>query len=309
MTLQTSDLARPKRIMVFGGTGTIGAACCKRLRQDGHPTAVFTRRGGDDISDVEIFTGDIADKESVNAAISTWQPEAVLQLAACLQQETEERPERGIAVNVTGAAHVLQAAVEAGVKRFVYGSSIAAYGERSDLMHESDAPGASISIYGLQKLLGEKLGQQYANQGGLSFVALRYSGIFSAHPPSGAGMALARHKILATAKGDNAEIDFASGDETCHLTYIEDAMDATIRAVLANGLRHDVYNVGGPEGNFISLRNLHEHVRQIVPMAGDVVFSGRARSAGPLDLSRARDDLAFRPRFNIEDALRHLLEA
>ena len=295
--------------MVFGGTGTIGAACCTRLCQEGSQVAVYTRRQSIDIADAEIFSGDVTDGPSVGAAIAAWKPDAVLQLAACLQQEAEENPELGIAVNASGAANILRAAAEAGIKRFVYGSSIAAYGDRGDLMRESDAPRASISIYGLQKLLGEKLGKRYAERSAFSFAALRYSGVFSAHPPSGAGMALARYKILKTAMGGNAEIDFASGEETCHLTYVDDAVEATVRALFASGLRHDIYNVGGPEENFISLRALHDQVRQIVPTAGDVVFSGRARSAGPLDLNRAHDDLGFRPRFKIVDVLQDLLAA
>jgi len=300
--------ATPQRIMVFGGTGTIGAACCARLWAEGRDVAVFSRRAEIDIPGVEAFSGDIADAGDVSVAVAAWRPDAVLQLAACLQQDAEMHPALGVSVNVSGAVNVLLAAAEGTVTRFVFGSSIAAYGARDDLMREDDAPAGSISLYGLQKLMGEKLGRRHAEAGGFSFAALRYSGIFGPQRPSGAGMALARHEILNTANGADVRIDFVSGEETCHLTYIDDAVEATMRALFAADLRYDVYNVGGPEGNFLSLRALHDLVRGIVPSAGDAVFTGQARSAGPLDLGRAREGLGYQPQFGVEDALRIMLD-
>ena len=112
--------------------------------------------------------------------------------------------------------------------------------------------------------------------------------------------------LLKTADGNPVDIDFVSGEETAHLTYVADAVEATVRALYVDSPSHFVYNVGGPVENYVSLRRFHEQIREIVPTAGEATFSGRARSAGPVDISRMVDDLGYQPRFLTIDALRDL---
>lgn len=292
-----------KRVLVFGGSGLIGKPACARLRALGAEVGVFSRRAAPEGAGIQAFRGDIANRDNVRRAFAEFGPDSVLQLAACLQGDVEKDPESGVATNLTGATNILAAAANSTVTRFVFGSSIAAYGERCDLMREDDTPSASISLYGMQKRLGEALGQRFSEIADFEFMALRYSGIFGPGEVTGAGMSLARHLLFKTADGRAVTLDFASGEETAHLTYLEDAVEATVRALSIVRPSYRIYNVGGPSSNHVSLRRFHEMIRELAPSAGDATFLGRSRSAGPVDTTRMVRDLGYEPRYEVKEAL------
>lgn len=301
------------RILAFGANGLIGAHTVPLLVARGHEVVTFSRgpQAPDGVLGVE--RGDIADKAAVFAAFEKWRPEAVLQLAATLQFQCEEDPALAVATNLTGAANVYEAADRHGAKRFVFASSIAAYGERRDVMRENDPPAATITLYGEMKRLGERLGRRFAERAGMSFAALRYSGVFGPRAASGGssgrGMSLARHLLMETATGADADLDFVDGTETVHLTYVADAAEATVRALTNPRLAHALYNIGGPADGYLSLRDFHAAVKRVVPGAGSARFGAKsgAKSAGPLDTARMRDDLGWEPRFGVEAGLRSAL--
>lgn len=295
------------RVLVFGGSGLIGAPACNLLVARGCEVASFSRGIGPPGVGIEAIMGDITVPADVEAAFTTWHPNLVLQLAACLQMDCENDPARGVDVNVTGATNVLSACATHGVRRIVYGSSIAAYGERTDLMQEDDPPSNSISLYGMQKRLVEVLGHRFASLYGNEFVALRYSGVFGLGGSAGAGMSLARSLLIKSANGEDVLVDFANGDETAHLTYVLDAAEATVCAMLNVKLSYGVYNIGGPAENFLSLKQMHKQVRSVAPATGQAAFTGKARSAGPIDTGRMERDLGYTPRYSVAEALREIL--
>lgn len=295
------------RVLVFGGGGLIGQPSCRHLVAKGFDVASFSRSGRAPDNGVEVLTGDISIERDVDAAFQAWRPDAVIQLAATLQRDAETFPERGVATNVDGATNVYMMAAKHGTRRVIFGSSIAAYGERSELMGEDDPIGPSISIYGVQKRLGEMLGMRFAAIHGFEFAALRYSGVFGPGDVTGAGMSLARHLLIKSADGDDVTLDFVSGDEKVHMTFSQDAAEATVRALTRDRLGHAVYNIGGPPENYLSLKQFHALVGKIVSSAGAAIYSGKARSAGPLDTSRAQADLGFVPVYDVETALRTML--
>jgi UDP-glucose 4-epimerase len=298
------------RILAFGANGLIGAHTLPLLVARGHEVVTFSRGPQAPADVLGIERGDIADKKAVVTAFEKWRPETVLQLAATLQFQCEEDPALAVATNLTGAANVFEAAAAYGVKRFVFASSIAAYGERRDIMREDDPPAAAITLYGEMKRLGERLGRRFAERAGMSFAALRYSGVFGPRAASGGssgrGMSLARHLLMGTADGTDADLEFVDGTETVHLTYVADAAEATVRALTNSSLAYTIYNIGGPVDGHLSLRDFHAAVRRVVPSAGDARFGAKpgAKSAGPLDIARMRDDLGWEPRFGIEAGLR-----
>ena len=147
--------------------------------------------------------------------------------------------------------------MSAGVKRVIFASSIAVYGERRDLMTEVDCIPADNSLYGASKYFGELLGLQYKKTYGIDFVALRYSGIFGFDPAErserSAGMALVRQQILECVTGKDVVFNNISGSERVHLTHVEDAARATVAAIRLGAHQHGVYNVGGPSENYLCL--------------------------------------------------------
>lgn len=297
------------RVLAFGGTGLIGAETVLGLASRGCDVATFGRSNTKVAGASAVIQGDIADADAVARAVSDWQPDAILLLAARLQVECDRAPALAVAANVVGVTNVLEAAARERVRRVVFGSSIATYGQRDDLMHEDDAPSPSISLYGEMKRFAEMLGIRYSALHGLEFAALRYSGVFGPRGAGGAGMSLARHLLVQTCDGRDVTLDFVSGNETVHLTYVADAANATVRALTNRSLSHHVYNVGGPSENYMSLCEFHAKVRSLVPGAGHAVFTGAALSAGPLDTGRMRLSLSYEPQYSVEEALRLTIDS
>jgi len=289
---------------IIGGTGLIGLATAQLLCDLGHRVTVISRgRPASVHPAVRWVEGDVTDAARLRDVLGSSQPDNVVHLAAYLQFDCDHNPAKAVSVNVDGTLNALEACRLLGIARLVFGSTIAVYGERHDLMREDDPPSGNVGLYGLTKRLGEMLGERYAGLYGLRFVALRYAGVFGPGRPQGAGMSRVRQLIKQTANGADVQVEGACGEERLHLTHVTDAARATVRALQHPAPRFCVYNVGGPAGNYISLRDFHGAVKRVVPGAGSVVWSGRGRSAGPLDTSRLREDLGCVPAVTVAAGL------
>lgn len=298
------------RVALIGGTGLIGTASAEALLAAGHSVTLISRHAPAPPEDaVHWIHGDIAEAGEIRKALAEARPDAVLHLAAYLQFACEQNPAEAVRVNVDGTLNVLEACRSLGIGRVVFGGSIASYGERADLMREDDPPAASTGLYGMTKRLGEMLGARYAALHGLRFVSLRYGGVFGPVAVKSAGMALVRQRIRETARGEDVPIDGASGSECFHLTHVSDAAGATLAALVHPRPAYPVYNVAGPQSNYLSLEDMHRIVCRLAPGAGRAIFKGRGKSTGPVDTSRLQTDLGFLPAVSVETGLRSDLQA
>lgn len=298
------------RAVILGGTGQVGLATAERLVTLGaHVTIVSRTRPKVVPSGAHWQQGDITDGSALKAALEKHNPECVIHLASYLQFACEENPREAVRVNIDGTVNVLDACRALDVKRVIFGSSIAAYGARDDLMRESDAPTADTSIYGMTKWMGEAIGARYEQLYGLRFIALRYSGVFGPAKVHTAGMALVRQKIKECALGHDVVIYGASGDERIHLTHITDVAEATCRAALHPNPGYPLYNVAGPAENYVTLKEFYNAVRALIPSAGAAIWHGRGRTAGPVETSRLRSDLGVAPHVSYVDGLTSDLES
>lgn len=298
------------RVALIGGTGLIGTASAEALVAAGHAVTLVSRNPpGHQAEGVRWAHGDISDATAIQATLAQEQPDAVLHLAAYLQFACEQNPGEAVRINVDGTLNVLEACRSLGIARLVFGGSIASYGERADLMREDDPPASSTGLYGMTKRLGEMLGARYAQLHGLTFVSLRYGGVFGPTSVKSAGMALVRQRIRETARGSDVLIEGASGSERSHLTHVSDAAAATLAALVHPRPAHQIYNVAGPDSNYLSLAEMHAAVRRLAPGAGRAMFSGNGKSAGPVDTSRLRTDLGFVPQVSVEQGLASDLHA
>lgn len=293
------------RVAVLGGSGLIGSATAARLSAQGCRVTVLSRKRPSSMpAGCDWRAADVVDAAGLHAALDALRPGAIVHLAAFLQFACEQDPAQAIRVNVDGTVHVLEACRALGLRRLVFASSIAAYGERTDLMREDDPPGARTGLYGMTKRLGEMLGSRYADLHGLEFVALRYAGVVGPGEVHSPGMALVRQRIRECAAGRDVVVEGASGEEHSHFTHASDAAEATCRAVLHPSPKHRLYNVGGPAGNWRRLRDYHAAVAALVPGAGRALWQGRGKDSGPVDLSRLAEDFGFVPSTSIEQGLR-----
>jgi nucleoside-diphosphate-sugar epimerase len=201
--------------------------------------------------------------------------------------------------NVLATQRLLEAAVAAGVPRFVYASSSSVYGESTSLPLQEDGACRPVSPYGVTKLAAEHLVHLYARNHGLPAVSLRYFTVYG--PRQRPDMAF--HRFLRAALDDEALHVFGDGTQTRDFTFVEDIVSAT-RAAGDTGRPGCVYNVGG--GERVALNQALALVGEVTGRRIHVVREGSQRGDMKdtlADTTAARRDLAFRSTVSLREGL------
>jgi UDP-glucose 4-epimerase len=303
--------------LVTGGAGFIGSHLVDALVKSGRPVRVF-----DDFSTglranlahldgrIELVEGSLTDPAAVARAVQG--AGAVYHLGALASvARSVETPAVSHAACATGTLHLLDAARRSGVRRVVYAASSSAYGGAAgDGGQREDQPIAAKSPYAAAKLAGELYCQAFAHTYGLETVRLRFFNIFgprqrSDSPYSGVIALFA----AAMSRGERPKIH-GDGTQSRDFTYVENAVQALMKAAEAPEASGNVYNVG--TGQTVSICELVSALNRFLgtdlepeygaPRAGDVKFS-RA------DISRTRLDLGYDPAVPFEDGLRRTVDA
>jgi UDP-glucose 4-epimerase len=221
------------KVLVTGGAGFIGSHIVDGLLAAGHYVAVL-----DDLSSgsrdnlptgVPLHVVDIVDAAAVATVFQTERPDAVCHQAAQMSVSRSVRePLFDAQVNCIGLINVLDAAVKAGCRRFVFASSGGVlYGDVTTPASEA-TPANPVSPYGITKWVGERYLKFYAEEHGLAAVALRYSNVYGPrqNPHGEAGVvAIFCKKLLAgqaaTINGDGKYVrDYVYGPDVARANVI-----------------------------------------------------------------------------------------
>lgn len=296
--------------LVTGGAGFIGGHIVRRLVAAGGHVRVldaFTtgqRENLDDLAgQIELIEGDITDAASVREAIKGI--EYVLHLAALVSvPESVDAPERNFAVNLAGMHNLLLAARDQGVRRLVFSSSCAVYGDHAAPHHEELAPRA-LSPYAAAKLSGEQLCRSFTHVYGLPTVCLRYFNVFGPRQNPHGGYAAAIPQFIAALLEGRQPMLHGDGRQSRDFVYVANVVDANLLACGAEAAAGEVFNIStGRETSLLELLEiLAEQAGQAVepsfgpPRAGDI-----RHSYG--DISRAAAVLGYRPAIDLATGLR-----
>jgi UDP-glucose 4-epimerase len=298
--------------LVTGGAGFIGSAVTEELVRRGHRVVVL-----DDLSvgkeanlaafarKIDFVRGSICDLEMVRRACHG--VHYVVHLAARTSvPRSVQDPLETNRINIDGTLNVLVAARDAKVRRLVYAASSSAYGETPTLPKVETMPAAPISPYGVSKLVGEMYAQVFGRAYGLENVSLRYFNVFGPRqdPSSPYSGVLSR---FITALLDGAQpVVYGDGEQSRDFTYVENVVDATLRACEAPEAFGQVFNVGTG-----SRYTLNQTLKLLEKISGrpaqaryDPPRSGDIRDS-QADISLARRVLGYEPRVGFEEGLRH----
>ena len=228
------------RYVVTGGAGFIGSNTVDELLRHGHSATVL-----DDLSSgkeenlakvrdqITFIRGSVTDSEAVMKACRD--ANYVIHLAAQTSvPHSIKQPLETNHVNVDGTLNVLAAARDARVRRVVFASSSAIYGDAPLLpKHEAMAP-APISPYGVSKWVGELYGNVFHRSYGLDFVALRYFNVFGPRQdPSSPYSGVLSLFISALRNGDHINV-FGDGEQSRDFTFVQNIVDANLQACQAS---------------------------------------------------------------------------
>jgi UDP-glucose 4-epimerase len=305
------------KILVVGGAGYIGSVCAELLLDEGHSVGVFDNlseghRGAVD-SRAEFFEGDLASIDGIQAALASFQPEAVMHFAAsALVPESMTNPSKYFRNNIANGLNLLDAMIATGVNRLVFSSTCAIFGPPERVPIDETLPQRPISPYGESKLAFEKILRWYGEIHGLRFVALRYFNAAGASENFGEEHRVETHlipNVLKVALGQKPHVeiygrDYDTPDGTCIRDYIHilDLGRAHILALQAP--ESAFYNLG--TGGGTSVREVIESCRKITGHKIPVVEKPR-RPGDPARLIAASEkikrELGWQPKFQSIDAI------
>jgi UDP-glucose 4-epimerase len=305
------------KILVVGGAGYIGSICTEILLNEGYEAAVFDnlgeghRRAVD--SRAKFIEGDLADREKIQAALSSIRPDAVMHFAAsALVGESMRDPSKYFRNNISNGLNLLDAMMATRVGRLVFSSTCAIFGPPERLPIEETAPARPINPYGESKLAYEKILRWYDQIHGLKFVSLRYFNAAGASESFGEDHRIETHlipNVLKVALGQKPYVeiygtDYDTPDGTCIRDYIHivDLARAHMRALGA--AQSEFYNLGTGGGS--SVREVIAVCRKITGRKVDIVEKPRRPGDPPrlvASSEKIKRDLGWRPQFESLDAI------
>ena len=300
------------RVLVTGGAGYVGSHAVRELREAGHEVVVL-----DDLSrghraavprDVTLLDADLADPSALRRGLEG--SEAVVHFAALLSvAESVREPAAYYRTNVAKGLALLEAMAAAGVRRIVFSSSCAVYGDPVRVPMAEDHPQEPINPYGATKRAFERALLDHARAGVLRVVALRYFNACGCHPDGSLGEdhdpeehLIPRAIDAALGQGPPLVVygdDYPTPDGTCVRDYIHvlDLARAHVAALaLEAGESFQAFNLGTGRGH--SVREVIGAVERVTgrPVPFQV---GPRRPGDPAELvasaDRVRSAMAFTP--------------
>lgn len=300
-------------VLVTGGAGYIGSAVVEELLAEGHTPVVLDSlvAGHREAvpNDVPFIEGDMADRALVGQTLRNYAIEAVIHMAAFLQpNESMSDPGKYFENNVAKTISLLQSMVENGVKRFIFSSSCATFGNPVYLPIDEKHPQQPISPYGQSKLMVEQLLPWYEQAHGLRSCCLRYFNACGATASRGEDHDPEIHLIpliLQVAAGKRSHIkiygtdyDTPDGSPIRDYIHISDLGRAHVLALKPLAERSQNYNLANGAG--FSVREVIEAARQVTGREIQVVEAERRAGDPPVmigDSSLIRAELGWEPRY------------
>ena len=296
--------------LVTGGAGFIGSHLCRRLLADGHAVRVIDDLSSgqrdnlaDIIDEVELVVGDLRD-EALLDKVLRGVDYALHHAAVASVQTSVERPLFEQEVNAVGTLRFFEAARRAGVGRVVFAASAAAYGnnptvpKREQMIPEPESP------YAISKVMGEYYARVYSQLYGLQVVCLRYFNVFGprqdpSSPYSGVISIFAERML----KGE-APVIFGDGGQSRDFVYVDNIVEANMRACTTPEAAGRVYNIGCERS--VSILELVTALNEILGTTLDPVFNPARQGdvrVSLADIAQARTQLGYEPIVHFAEGL------
>lgn len=300
------------KVLVTGGAGFIGSHLVEALLHSGHQVCVLDnlssgKRENINGLAIDLVVGDIRDWDAVSQAVVGY--DFVFHQAALVSvPESLADPRLNHEINVTGAFHVFEAARQAGVKRVVYASSAAVYGDTPSLPARESDPPKPITPYAAAKLMNEQMASVYNQSYGMECIGLRYFNIYgprqnASSPYSGVLSIFCQ----AAVQGRSCYVH-GDGEQTRDFVYVADVVQANLQAMqhpYKSLAAQPVFNVGS--GHQTSLNKILSLLSEIIGTKIKTTY-GSARQGdirhSLADTSHTQTSLGFTPQTSFANGLR-----
>jgi nucleoside-diphosphate-sugar epimerase len=301
------------KILVTGGLGLIGHNVVKKLEDLDHQVIIvdnktnygiipsseldylITERRKKITKTYAIENLDIENAEAMSYVFSNYKPEAAIHLASFPRQKVvNANPSLGARVMSEGLLNLLEACVKYQCPRFLYTSSSMVYGDFKDFVTE-DAVCNPIGQYGILKLAGEWLIRDYQRRG-IDHTIFRPSAVYG---PLDVEDRVISKFLLTAMRGGVLKVNGVN--ETLDFTYVDDAADGIVSALLSENTKNKTYNITKSHS-----KTLLSAAELAVKLVGRGSIELREKdqdfpSRGALDITAARRDFGFDPKIDIDE--------
>ncbi|MCZ7593134.1 MAG: SDR family oxidoreductase [Kiritimatiellae bacterium] len=304
-----------EHVLVTGGCGFIGSHIVEALVSEGHRVRVLDnlssghRKNLDAVKgEVEIIEGDVRDTTTVVAAMQD--VSVVFHEAALVSVfDSVERPRDNHDINSTGTLNVLIAARDHKVRRLVFASTAAIYGNDPTLPKREEMRPQPESPYGVAKLSGEHYLRIFYNLYGLETVALRYFNVYGPRQDPRSPYSGVVSKFVQCAREKSTPTVFGDGQQTRDFVFVRDIVQANLKAMKTPGVGDgSVFNVAsGRTASLLDLlRVLSELTGQNMEPTFAPVRSGDIRDSAA-SIAAIEERMGYRAAHDLKAGLRELL--
>jgi nucleoside-diphosphate-sugar epimerase len=302
------------KFLVTGGAGFIGHNVVRILEQQGHECIVIdtctdygfipkeelnylvTKRINRIKAKVRLI--DIREGQFVDTIFKTYKPDMVIHMASFPRQKVvEQNPLLASEIMSTGLINLLEKSKQYNIKKFVYISSSMVYGDFEADVDET-AQCNPIGQYGIMKLMGEKLVEDYSRRGCFAHTIIRPSAVYGEWDVEDRVVSKFMTKAM---RGETLKVN--GPDEVLDFTYVEDTAMGIVLAATLDKANGNIYNITRSEERQWNLKDAAELAVKIAGQ-GTLEIAPRDLSfpkRGRLDITRAQKDLGYNPQVNVEE--------
>lgn len=306
------------RVLVTGAAGFIGSTLVDRLLHEGHQVVGIDNLSTGTLANLDeprrsfrlnrrrfTFVQSDIRRPELTGIVAGTNPDVIFHLAAQVNlRASVTDPVFDARNNVLGTINVLEAARQADVRRIVYAASGGSrYGDPTCLPADESVQTDPISPNAVAKLAGELYMRSYAEMYGISSICLALANVYGPrqNPHSEAGVITAFARAMLT---DNFATVYGDGTAARDYVYVDDAVDAFMRAAVGSHNIIGTYNIG--TGRQTSVTEIHRLIAEILDSSLSPCFAA-ARSGEPqaiaLDATKAQRDLGWAPSVELADGI------
>jgi len=295
------------KYIVTGGAGFIGSHLVDRLIKEGNEVRIidnlFTGKKENLNKEAVFYNLDICDFDKIRPLFKG--VDYVFHLAAIPRVPfSVEDPVSTSEVNIMGTINVFKAAIDANVKRIIFASSSAVYGDEKTLPFKENMSLAPVSPYGLQKLVGEQMAKLFVSLYKVPIVCLRYFNVYGPRVDFNSDYGLVVGKFLKLKSQNKPLTIFGDGEQTRGFCYVDDVVEANIKATGSKKLKGgEVINISDKESYSINdiAKLIGGEIQYFPKRTGDVLHT-------KADITLAKDLLDWQPRVSFTEGLQKTIQ-
>lgn len=304
--------------LITGGVGFIGSNLVEAILSMGHRVRVLDNLATGYEKNIAVFRdnpkfefveGDIRDFAICDRVCRG--VDYVLHHAAAVSvPESIEKPVEYTMTNIMGTVNMMEAAAKNGVKKFVYASSSAVYGDDKTMPKREEMLGNRLSTYAVTKFAAEEYAHQYTMHYGLECYGMRYFNVYGRRQDPNGAYAAVIPKFIECLLRDEPPTINGDGEQSRDFVYVEDVVQANLLACVApHEAAGEAYNVAS--GKRLSLNEMYAVLSELLGKDLKPVFGPERRGDirhSRADISKICEKLGYAPEYDFEKGIKKAIQ-